>query len=187
METLAGAVARARRAWGWMLAYGILLIIVGWFAAFNPIATNVAVGTLLAVVFVFGGVGSIMAAFRDFGWQAKLVDIAFGVLALLGALIMFANPFVGSLSLVWAAGFFFFLSGIVELVSAARATSDRWWLILLGVVDVALGAYVAIFMPPGAAMITLAWFIGIGFIIRGVILSALAIQLRSAPGYHAAG
>ncbi|MCA0211469.1 MAG: DUF308 domain-containing protein [Proteobacteria bacterium] len=178
MDSVQNSGAKARRAWGWMLAYGILLILAGWFAAFNPIATSVAVGIMLGIALLFAGIASIIAAFREFGWQAKLVDVLFGALALGGAFLVLAMPVLSATSLVWAVGIFFIVNGAFELINGFKASEDKVWLILMGVIDLALGIYISTFMPVGAQIVTLAWFVGLGFIIRGIILSLLAVRVR---------
>ena len=169
---------RSRRAWGWMLAYGLLLIMTGWVAAFNPIATRVTVGVVLGVTFIFAGVASIIAGFRDFGWRSKLVDFLFGTLALLVAFMVIAMPVLTATSLVWATGIFFIANGVFELYNGFKATVDRWLLILMGLIDLVLGAYLSFLMPVDAKILALAWIVGLGFIFRGLILSVLAIRLR---------
>lgn len=168
-----------KRQWGWMLATGIILVVIGVLAALHPLATGLAMGTLLAVVFLIGGVASLAAAFRDAGWQAKVVDILFGVLALLGAIVCVANPFSGAISLAWLIGVLFLVSGIMEILAATRASSDRILLGILGVVDVVLGAYVTFAIDPAGGLVLLALMVGFGFIARGVLLSALAIRIRN--------
>lgn len=176
-----------RRAWGWMLAYGILLIVIGWIAAFNPIATSIAVGVMLGVALIFAGVASIFAGFRDFGWRSKLVDFVFGALALSGAFIIIAMPALSASSLVWAAGILFIVNGGFELYNGFKASEDRWFLILIGVIDLILGVYLAFLMPIGVQILVLAWCVGIGFILRGLIISFLAIRLRGMTKHAPAG
>lgn len=178
MDSVQNPDPAERRAWGWMLAYGIMLIVVGWFAAFNPVATGVAVGIMLGVAMLFVGIASIIAAFREFGWQAKLVDVLFGALALMGAFLFLVMPVLSATSLIWAAGIFFIVNGAFELLNGFRASEDKVWLIVMGVIDLAVGTYISTFMSVDAQIVTLAWLVGVGFIIRGIVLSALAFKVR---------
>ena len=115
-RSLAGGAPRVmRRSWGWILAHGILLIAIGALAMFNPIPTNFAVGVLFGILLLIVGVASFIAGFRDFGWQTKVVDFLFGLLALIGAFVCLAMPVLSAASLVWAAGIFFIVIGVFEL------------------------------------------------------------------------
>lgn len=183
MNTIGEKMTRARRAWGWMLAYGILLIVVGVLAILHPIGTSMAIGVFLGAMLAIAGVASIIAGFRDFGWQTKLVDFLFGALALIGAFVFIAMPVISAASLVWAAGIMFIVTGAFEIYNGIKATEDRWWLVLLGAVDLLLGAYLAFLMPVGAQILTLAWLVGLGFLFRGVILSILAFKLRGVTSH----
>jgi len=102
---------RMRRAWGWILAYGILLIIIGAIAMFNPVGTNMAIGVLFGLMLGIAGIVSIVAGFRDFGWQSKLVDFLFGALALVGAQI---------LALAWLVGLGLIFRGLLLAFVAFR-------------------------------------------------------------------
>ncbi len=178
MTTTETASRQMGRNWGWILAYGIMLAITGVFALMNPMATGLAVGLILAISFFIGGAGALAAAFRDAGWKSKAVDIVFGILSLLVGLICLANPFGGAISIVWVIGVFFLVSGGFEFVAGLRADHEKFWLILLGICDMLIGFWAAFLMGPGAALVTLAILVGIGFLFRGAVLSVFAFQVR---------
>lgn len=169
---------KARRAWGWILAYAILLIVIGAVAMFNPVGTNMAIGVLFGLMLGIAGVAAIIAGFRDFGWQSKLVDFLFGALALVGAFIFLAMPVLSAASLVWAAGIFFIVNGVVELYHGFKADEDRIYLLAMGAIDLLLGLYIAFLMPVGAQILALAWIVGLGFIFRGLLLAFVAFKVR---------
>ncbi len=165
--------------WGWILAYGILLIVVGFFAMWHPLATGLATGIVLSVSFAFGGVGSLIAAFQDAGWQAKTVDILFGILMLFAAFVFLVNPFGSAVSVVWVLGVIFLVMGGYEFVAGFRTNHTRVWLILLGMVDMLLGFWAAFMMQADAALVALAAIVGMLFVFRGALLSAFALVLRN--------
>lgn len=173
------ATKRAGRNWGWILAYGILLVVIGIFAMMNPLATGLAIGLMLAISFLIGGAGSLVAAFRDAGWQSKMVDILFGILSLVVGILCLSNPFGGAISIVWVIGILFIVSGLFEFAAGLRADQEKVWLILLGLCDMLIGFWAAFLLGPGAALVALATLVGIGFLFRGVVLSILAFQVRA--------
>ena len=178
METMRSAVRRAGRNWGWVLLYGLLLIVTGFFAMVDPVATGLAVGIILAISFFVGGVGALIAAFRDAGWQAKTVDVLFGIMSLLAGVICLVNPFGGATTLVWVIGILFLISGGYEIAAGFKADSEKAWLILLGILDLFIGLYATFLMPPDTALVVLATLVGIGFLFRGLLISTLAFRLR---------
>lgn len=178
MDTFGTVANGAGRNWIWLLLYGILLIIIGIIASMNPLATGLAVGLLLSFSLFVAGVGSLIAAFTDFGWRARTVDIVYGILALLGGAICLANPFGGAISLVWVIGVMFLVIGGFELMAGFRASSEKLWLILMGLLDLGIGFWATFLMPPGAALVALTVLVGFGFLFRGVLLTMLAFSVR---------
>lgn len=168
-----------RPGWGWILAYGVLLVLVGLLALLSPLATGLAVGVLMAIVLVLGGVAALAAGLSRRGWHSHWLDIVVGLLCLVfGALILW-QPFVGALSLVWAIGVWLALLGIIELAAASRSRHHRGRLILLGIVDVVLGAWLFL-SSPATALIALSVLVGLSFVIRGLILASWAFTRRRA-------
>lgn len=178
MNTIASDLKQVGRNWSWMLAYGILLVVLGIFAMTHPLAMSYGVGIILSVSFLFSAGGALIAAFRDAGWQAKTVDVLFGVLSLLAAIIFFVNPFSGALTVIWVIGVMFLIMGGFEFVAGFRSNSDRVWLIMLGVVDMLIGFWATFFMPPTAALVALATLVGLAFMFRGILLAILAFKTR---------
>lgn len=48
--------------WGWLLALGILMIAFGFISLFSPVATALALGMMVGIVFVFEGVNAVFKA-----------------------------------------------------------------------------------------------------------------------------
>ena len=165
--------------WGWILAYGIMLIVIGALALVEPLATGFATGLLLAWLLLASGVLAVVAGFSGRSWRNRWLDIVSGLAwLLLGGLILW-NPIAGALSLVLLLGLWLVASGVIELAAAFRGARHRGWLILLGGIDIVVGA-VLLFAGPAAALTFLAAAIGISFLFRGFLLAAFALRLRGA-------
>ncbi|WP_454887554.1 HdeD family acid-resistance protein [Sphingomonas oryzagri] len=165
--------------WGWIVAYGLLLAVIGLLALLQPIATSFATGVFLAFVLISGGVLGIAAGIMERGWRSRWLDIAVGLLSLLFGAIVIWNPFLGAFSLVWAMGLWLMACGGMEIASGLTPALHRGWLIVLGVIDILLGAYLVL-AGPADAMLILALFVGLSFLVRGVFLGVLGIRLRPA-------
>jgi uncharacterized membrane protein HdeD (DUF308 family) len=164
-------------AWGWLLAYAILTLIIGLVALLNPVATGLATGLLMGVSLLFYGAFAIVAGVSSLAGRARWLEILLGVLALVASVVVLLNPFAGALSLVWAIGAWLLLIGVLEVVAAFKASQDRGWRLFLGAMDLLLGAYL-LFTGPAAGLIFLAVVFGLSFLLRGVFLVALALGLR---------
>ena len=103
------------------------------------------------------------------------IALAFGILALLwpGSLLWFVMLFaVYSLS-----------SGIVATAGAIRnrAADEKWWLILLlGLVNIAVGVYAIAY--PGVTALVLVMIMGINALLTGILDIATAMRLRKTAG-----
>jgi len=169
--------ARPGPGWGWLLAYGVLVVIIGFLALLNPLATGLATGLFLAAVLIVYGVAAVISAASSITRRGRWVELALGLLALAtGILIAFA-PYLGALSLVWAMGFWLFVSGVVQIGCAIRVRTDRGWRLLLGIVDLLLGL-ILLFAGPLPGLAFLALMVGISFLFRGAFLITLALAIR---------
>lgn len=166
-----------RTGWGWILAYAVLVILIGILALANPIATGIATGVLFGLMLLLYGALAIAAGLSSLSKRARWVEILLGVLALIGGFIVLFNPFAGALSLVWAIGAWLLVAGIFEIVGAIRVAQDRGWRLFLGIIDALLGALL-LFSGPATGIAFLAIAVGLSFLFRGLFLILLALGIR---------
>ncbi len=168
---------RAPAGWGWVLAYGVLMILVGIFALLDPLAAGFAAGVIFGVALIAYGVFAIAAGVSAFSTGAKALEILLGVIAIAAGLFSLFDPFRGAASLAWAIGLWLLVSGISQLAYGVRGLHYKMWRLLLGIVDIALGAYL-LFSGPLSGLVFVAAIVGFSFLVRGVFLSTLAFGLR---------
>lgn len=168
---------RHKTGWGWILAYGVIVILIGLLALLNPLATGVATGFLLGVMLVVFGIFAIAAGLSSLSGRARWIELLLGMLGIVAGAVTIFNPFAGALSLVLLIGAWLLVSGIFEIVSAFRTAHDRVWRLLLGVLDVVLGGLL-LFSGPATGFTFLALCVGISFLFRGIFLVMLALGLR---------
>ena len=168
---------RIKTGWGWIFAYGVLVMVIGFVALVNPLATGIATGLLLATILLFYGVAAVLSGISALSTRGRWVEVALGVLALVIGILLFFSPLTGALSLVWAMGFWLLLSGIFQIVGAIRVAFDRWWRLFLGLVDLVLGC-VLLFAGPLPSLGFLALLVGISFLFKGVFLLMLSLGLK---------
>lgn len=169
--------APARTGWGWVLAYGLLVILIGLLALFDPVATAFATGILLGALLLVFGVTAIMSGLSHLKARGRWIEVLLGLVSGLFGLLILLAPFAGALSLVWAIGFWLAVAGLFEIVNAIRVAHDRGWRLFLGIVDLLLGGYL-LFAGPATSLAFLAVLVGISFLFRGLFLVVLALGLR---------
>ena len=173
-------VRRTSSGWGWILASGILGLLLGVFALFFPAAAILGAAIALGIGLIVQGALEIGVAWRaesgstGRGWLA-----AFGVLALVAGILVLFHPGGGVLVLVWGLILWFVIAGVNDLLVAGSQREHRVWNIVLGVLSLLIA--VILLISPGTALGTIAIIIALGFLLRGAADVGLALSMRRSP------
>jgi uncharacterized membrane protein HdeD (DUF308 family) len=170
-----------RRGWGWFLALGIVLIVLGTIAlTYSWLATAVAV-VVLGWMLIFGGVLQAAHAFWRRKWSGFVVDLLVGLLyAVVGALII-THPVTSAVELTLIMAVLFLIAGVFRIIAAvAMPFHHRGWLMFNGVITAALGGMI-IAQWPESGFWVIGLFIGIDMIFNGWSLVMLAMTARRLP------
>ena len=175
--TLAG-FEPLRRSWGWLLALGISLIVLGTLAvAVAEIATLASVvffGALLAV----GGIIEIAHAFRVRSTSGALLHLLAAVLSIVAGFLMMTEPLAGSLALTVLIAAYLLVSGVFRIAAALSVDiPHRGLAVFGGIVALVLGLLVWSELP-GSALWLIGTFLGIDLLFRGWWAVTLALALR---------
>src|SRR5690242_2675643 len=152
---------------GWDYLPGIAFIVVGvlalMMAPLTSLATGIYIGAMLCVAGSFAFVGGLSHIKRGGAWLAALL----GLLSIIVGIAFVYNPAAGAVTLVWMIGAWLIVGGLFELATAFTTPFGKGWLVLVGLVDLALGAFV-LFLDPREAFAFLGYYVGISFIFRGL-------------------
>ena len=176
----------SQRAWPWILAQGILAVVLGILMIASPGATLITIAIFVGVWMIIDGISMIIHAVMSSGSTAERVMLGlFGVLGVLIGGFAAWNPIatVGAFAILVAV--WFIVAGVREIVLAVRIRKEitgEWFLIVSGALSVVFGL-VALFLP-GLALVTLIWLISVGAILFGIfmIVSAFAIRRPTKSG-----
>jgi uncharacterized membrane protein HdeD (DUF308 family) len=109
----------------------------------------------------------------------QTLRLVVGILTALAGLVVIRRPGETVLVLVLAIGIWMVLDGVLDLVRALFAPSGhRLSHLAGGLIGVTLG--IVILSLPRESVATLAILVGIGFVLRGLLLIVAGIQLRGA-------
>ena len=183
--TLAGlhmvGLENLRKRWGWFLALGILLVVLGMVAlgssVFMTLATMVFVGWLLIV----GGVLEAAHACSCKGWGGFFIDLLTGILYVVVGFMVVANPGSAAVALTLLIAMFLIFGGIFRIVVAVVVRFQNWvWLLLHGVVNLLLG--IAIWRQwPLSGLWVIGLFVGIDMLFNGWSLVMLGLAAKRIP------
>lgn len=177
--TIDQAFQRIADKWGWLLALGILFLILG------IIGLGMEFWLTLVGVYFFGvllliGAGAQLAhAFTSKGWRSILPHGLIAVVYALAGFLIFSDPVAASAALTLVLALFIFAAGVLRIIMALqlRPASGWGWVLVLGIASVILGAMIGVQWPASGL-----WFIGmiiaIELIFQGWALIMVALAAR---------
>ena len=176
-DTPFGATRTAGPGWGWIMAYGIVSLLVGLAAFAWPFAATFAATLVIGSLFFVSGVFAIAAGIFGQGSESRGYTIFFGVLSVIAGAIMIMEPATGALSLtliviVWLAA-----RGAMELIWGFRIRRGRGWMIALGIINILLALYILATVP-WSAMTLPGFLLGVSFVFGGITAIAAASDHR---------
>lgn len=180
-HNLASETEALHREWGWMLAIGILEIIVGVYALTSQITATLASVVALGVVLLVVGIAEIVGAFRAHGAGHVILFLLGGLLNIVVGLALVTHPVVGALVVTLLVAAMLVVAGIFRFWGALALQFPHYgWAALSGVLSFILGVLLWAQWPSTAT-----WFIGfivgLNFIFTGIWLASIALAARRSP------
>ena len=185
--TLAGHAAG--RLWGWILARGILALILGVLALKWPLGTLFAFTMLFAAYAFVDGLASLIGGLQGASAGDRRLGLVFqGILGIAVGVIFVAMPLVSTFTYAWLTivllAFWSVVSGIFEIGAAIRLRKEiegEFLMFLSGLFSLLLGCAIVYFVVrnPAVTILSAAWLIAIYALASGIVLVVLALRLRS--------
>ena len=172
------------RHWGWLLAVGILSVILGTIGLgmtwMLTLASVVYFGVLLIVI----GVAQLLQTFKSAGWKGTFLQILIGLLYLAAGIMVVSRPLLASLTLTWALGFALIVVGVMRIVVGMQHRGTSGWAgaVVGGIITLLLGLLILARWPSDALWV-IGLFLAIELIVNGYaqILVALAARRVRRP------
>lgn len=169
--------------WKLYLAEGIVLLVLGFIAIAIPPLATLAVTILLGWLFLISGLVGLATSFwmrRAPGFIWSLVSAALGIMV---GVLLLVQPVQGALSLTLVLIAFFIIEGVASIMFALdhkRELSGQWgWMLVSGIVDLALSAMILAGLPSTAAW-AIGLLVGINMMFGGSALIAMALHAKKA-------
>src|SRR5215813_3385726 len=103
-------IEKLRHRWGWFLALGIIMVLLGTVALIVTPAATIGTVIVLGWLLVFSGIMEAIYAFRFRGWSGIFLHLIAGILGVFVGLLVVTHPVAGAL--VWTLLFAFFFTAI---------------------------------------------------------------------------
>jgi uncharacterized membrane protein HdeD (DUF308 family) len=169
-----------RRNWGWYLALGIAMVVLGTIAiSWACLATiTVAATWLFGVLLLAGGIAEIIGAFSAGRWSGTLVHLLIGVLYAVVGFMILDQPELSAIMLTRFIAIFLMVGGIFRALSAVSHRYVGWgWMLLSGIVSFALG-WMVYKQWPVSGLWFIGLYLGIDMILNGWTWIMLSLGLR---------
>src|SRR6516164_7411779 len=165
--------------WGWLLAFGVGLVLLGIAAIGRAITATVATmlffGRLLLLACGIEIAQAVMVGHWVGFFHHLLAAILFGVTGL----ILVTRPVLGAEVVTVFMAMFFLIGGLFQLIGSAWVALPGWgWQALDGLIALVLGVLV-LAQWPASGLWVIGLFIGIDLIFYGAAWIALALGLHA--------
>lgn len=168
MSDVRGEAPATGPGWGWIMAYGIVSVLVGLLALAWPFTATFAATIVIGVFFLVSGVFSIAAGAFGHGAEGRGYAIVFGLLSAIAGIIMLIEPVTGALSLTLMVAIWLGARGVLELYWGAKFRRRRWTMVGLGVVNILLAIFILATVDYSALTLP-GYILGISFIFGGIL------------------
>ncbi len=169
-----------KRASGWSIVLGILMIVAGMIAIASPMFAGVLIVYVVAWTAIFNGGAQIVYAFRVHGGGKMILELLLGLLYIVAGVFILLHPAGGLLALTLVIACFLLVYGIFALVLAfqLRPHAGWGWVLFDAIITILLGLMIWAHWPINSEWVV-GTLIGVSFIVSGVSRLMLSLAVRS--------
>lgn len=167
---------------GWVIAFSIILIILGIIAIFSPAIASAFSTVVLAWVTIASGLILIIESFKSKPLRGFWLNLVIGLCYVVAGTYILFNVRTALLALTFAFGVLFIVEGIFTIIMAFvnRSGHRMSWLVALnGVITLILGILV-VNRFPFSALWLIGLYVGISLLMTGISLLSAALVVRRA-------
>ena len=164
---------------GWIVALGVVYVIVGIIALGSVVTATVASVFVVGIMMVVAGVAEVINSFQIQTWGKFLLWLLLGLLYIVAGFVTFENPLLAAAFLTLLLGASLLVSGVMRIVLAFSMRQGMPWIgvALSGVITLLLGLIILAHWPVSSIYI-LGIFLGVDLIFAGAGWIAIGLGLR---------
>jgi uncharacterized membrane protein HdeD (DUF308 family) len=172
-------VSFLRKASGWSIAWGVLLIVLGMLAVGQPLLAGVAINALVAWLIVLGGAVHLVLAFHARGAGSVIWRLLVGLAYIVFGGYLLVNPLLGVASLTLLLASLFLIEGVLDILlyGRVRPAQGAGWLLFDGLVTLLLSLLIWIHWPSSSAW-AIGTLVGVSLIMSGVARVMMSVAVR---------
>jgi len=179
--SIAAGLDKIHDSWGWFIALGIALIVLGGVCILGDVTATLATVLAFGWLLIVGALVALIQAFQVRTWSGFFLFFLSALLRGFTGYLLVRYPIAGEYGLTLVLASLFIVGGVFRAIGAGALEFPQWgWAVFSGIVSVALGVMLLTQLPTSSL-----WFIGmaigIDFIFDGGWFIALGAALRAVP------
>jgi len=173
------AKAETRSKWGWFVALGVVLILLGALAFFNLPAATTASVYAVGIFMLIGAVAQLVTAFPVRSWSGFALLLLSGSLYAAAGIVAIANPALAANALTLLLAFALMFSGVMRAWwSVVLRPLPGWaWITISGIVSVLAGVAFIAWWPADSVWL-LGMVLAFDLTFQGATTIALGVALK---------
>jgi uncharacterized membrane protein HdeD (DUF308 family) len=175
-----------RRVWWLFFILGLVSVVVGFLAISSAFVATLASVIVFGVLLLVAGVTEVIHAVMVRSWRGFALHLLTAGLYLIVGLFLLEDPIKAAAVLTLLIAASFFVGGALRIVFSVVERFPAWgWVVLHGVVDLALGGLILSGWPESSLWV-IGLFLGIDLLLHGWSWVILGLTVRawspSGPG-----
>jgi len=167
VDTRAAVAGELKKAWGWLLAWGVILLFAGLAGLSYSVAVGVVTTIFIGGLLVVYGVVEIVQAFRHQKWSGFFLFLIGGLLSIVAGVLIWSRPLAGMEVLTLFMAAYFLVLGSFRSVGAISSRHPGWgWGLFNGLVSIVLGMMIWNRWPASSLWV-IGLFVAIDMIFEG--------------------
>jgi len=164
--------------WGWFLAFGIGLLVLGVAAVVRSVTATVASMLFFGWLLLIASGIEIAQAVMVGHWAGFFYHLLAAILFGITGLLLITRPLISAEAVTIIMAMFFIIGGLFQLIGSLATTPSGWgWQAADGIITFILGALV-LAQWPASGLWLIGLFIGVDLIFYGCAWIALALAVR---------
>ena len=165
--------------WGWFLAFGIGLLVLGVVAVARAVTATVVSMVFFGWLLVLASGIEIAQAVMVGRWAGFFFHLVAAILFGITGLLIVMRPVISAEIATLFMAMFFLIGGLFQLVGSLMVRVPGWgWQTADGIISLVLGALV-LAQWPASGLWVIGLFVGLDLIFYGAAWIALALSLRA--------
>ena len=179
-EAILGGIKRAS---GWSIALGVLMIVLGIIAMLAPWEFGIVIALIIGWMAIFNGVAQIIYGIRTHSGGRTVLEIILGLIYIIAGIYLLMHPVGGLLVITIFLASFLIVYGIFALVLAfqMRPLPGWGWVLFDAIITILLGILIWAHWPMNSEWVVGTLF-GISILVSGVTRLMMSLAIRRIAG-----